>query len=713
MVGISLFVLAVPWRRADGQDTARTTRQDSARIRLEGVTIVAPRAQIPVMRAPFAVTIVGAPQLRSTRGYGLDEALTLVPGVLAQSRYGNQDVRITIRGFGARGAGDRSNAGTSRGIRVLTDGIPETEPDGRTSFDNIDLAAAERIDVVRSNASALWGNAAGGMVNVSTVPSFASSQLGAEQQVGSFGLKREVLRFGVAAGSAKVASTFVHSDMDGWRTASGSRRSVLNMSLTTGSGAATQVGVFVTATNNLFYVPGPLNQAQIDTMPEQANATYLARRERRYNRLGRLGATVEHQVTPNHRVSGMVFVNPKFLQRSERGTFRDFTRYHTGANLQYTGSGRLGGKVRSQFMAGVDDAYQDGAALFYGLTAAGERAADLRDNKREGANNFGVFTQEQLDIGDKVSVTLGARYDDIRYIFRSFVTPRLNDQRSFRRASPKVGMLYRVSASHSLYANVGGGVEAPAGNETDPASTFGQDTISGINPLLDPILSTTFEVGTKRVAGGSGFVQSYSYDVAAYQTNVRNEIVPYRGGRFYFTAGAARRRGLEVGASAFAVYGLSLETALTLSNNTYRTYLVDSVHYDSARAGRVADFAGHKIVGVPDAYGSVVIGVAPAALHGLRVKLGLTRIGGYFADDANTISVPGYSVVNATVALNRTVSVTKGVGIRGFVSLNNLTDRAYIGSAFLNPDIVSGQALAFEPGLPRNIVVSFALERIR
>ena len=98
-----------------------------------------------------------------------------------QARYGTSDVRIAIRGFGARGAGDRSNAGTSRGVRVLLDGMPETEPDGRTSFDNIDLASAEGIDVIRSNASALWGNAAGGVISVSTVPepSISACLLGA------------------------------------------------------------------------------------------------------------------------------------------------------------------------------------------------------------------------------------------------------------------------------------------------------------------------------------------------------------------------------------------------------------------------------------------------------------------------------------------------------------------------------------------------------
>ena len=114
-----------------------------------------------IIEVPLAISIIDKNLLENQKGYGLNEAISFVPGVLAQSRYGNQDVRITIRGFGARGAGDKSNTGTSRGIKFFVDGIPETEPDGRTSFDNIDLSLTNKIEVVRSNVSALWGNAAG------------------------------------------------------------------------------------------------------------------------------------------------------------------------------------------------------------------------------------------------------------------------------------------------------------------------------------------------------------------------------------------------------------------------------------------------------------------------------------------------------------------------------------------------------------------------
>jgi iron complex outermembrane receptor protein len=138
-------------------------QQDSARARdttarLPDLTVTTTRSKKQPLDQPLALTRVNASDWYGSRATSLDEALQGVPGVLAQNRAGWSDVRLVIRGFGARGAGDRSNAGTSRGVRVLVDGFPETEPDGRTAFDLIDLAGAsgkrrgrrrERVDRAR------------------------------------------------------------------------------------------------------------------------------------------------------------------------------------------------------------------------------------------------------------------------------------------------------------------------------------------------------------------------------------------------------------------------------------------------------------------------------------------------------------------------------------------------------------------------------------
>src|SRR3989337_2081804 len=153
--------------RISAQDNAEVSKKDSLFYEMNQVTVTATRYAESIMEVPYAVTIKSKDDFNNIKGYGLDEVLSSVPGVLAQSRNGNQDVRIVIRGFGARGSGDRSNSGTSRGIRILVDGIPETEPDGRTSFDLIDLTLVQNIEVLRSNVSAVWGNASGGIINIS------------------------------------------------------------------------------------------------------------------------------------------------------------------------------------------------------------------------------------------------------------------------------------------------------------------------------------------------------------------------------------------------------------------------------------------------------------------------------------------------------------------------------------------------------------------
>ncbi|HEY7393773.1 MAG TPA: TonB-dependent receptor plug domain-containing protein, partial [Gemmatimonadaceae bacterium] len=278
---------------APGALTAQGPPRDTI-VSLPSMTVTANRAVAPILTTPLAITKITAPALRTTNGYGLEDALALVPGVVAQSRYGTSDIRLMIRGFGARGAGDRSNSGTTRGVRILLDGFPETEPDGRTAFDQIDLGTAEAVEVVRSNASALWGNAAGGVVNVLTAPSTPAHAFELQPIFGGFGLKRYAVRGSAPMGSGTVFAAFTNSTFEGWREHSDARRALLNAGVVGPVGDNTRMGVYLTAANNLMHIPGPLTQAQVDADPTQANATYAERDERRYNRLGRLGVNVEH-----------------------------------------------------------------------------------------------------------------------------------------------------------------------------------------------------------------------------------------------------------------------------------------------------------------------------------------------------------------------------------------------------------------------------------
>jgi iron complex outermembrane receptor protein len=696
---LSLPLLLAPCALA--AQVADTTGRDTVPTVLAPVTVTATRQAASVLAVPLAVTQVKKSDFFGATGYGLDDALTLVPGVVAQSRSGSSDVRITIRGYGARGAGDRSNAGTSRGIRVLLDGFPETEPDGRTSFDGIDLAAAHSIEVIRSNASAVWGNAAGGVVSVSTVPEFEDRLASLEPMAGSFGLTRWAARGGVAlrGGAGRLSASFVRSDFDGWRAHSGSGRSVLNVALVAPIAPHTSLGVYAVGSKNAFRVPGPLTAAQVAADPRQANATYQACDERRENLVGRLGLTLDHEISDRVAVSALAFVNPKILHRSERCTYRDFTRIHAGGNAVVRVATPLGRGVQGTLLVGSDFAAQDGAILFYSLSAQQTRGDTLLENKGEGAQNAGVFVTEEVTVG-RWGLTLGARYDAITYNYRNHVDPGLDARKAFTGVTPKLGVTYFLTPLHTVYASIGGGVEVPAGNETDPAPPL--DTATALNPLLDPVRSTTYEVGTKRIVG------ALRYDVALYQTAVTNEIVPYLGGRFYFTAGKVRRRGAELGLRLAVGGGAVLHTALTYTDHRYTRYVVDSSYY-GAPPGSFADYSGNRVVGVPQFTYAAALEFAPPAVRPFDLRVGLQGMSWFVADDANQVDVPAYRLVSLTLGTAEPIAIGGGFGVRGFVTVNNLFDRAYIASAFLNPDVVGGEPVAFEPGLPRHVAIGVSL----
>lgn len=686
---------------------AQAPARDTTR-RVDTLVVTATREPRSLTRVPFAVSVVRPDQWSTRSGFGLDQALTQVPGVVALSRYGTQDIRLTIRGFGARGAGDRSNAGTSRGVRVLLDGIPETEPDGRTSFDQVDLAGITRIEVLRSNGSAAYGNAAGGIVSLSTMPEFATRFGELAQQAGSFGLLRTTVRGGTALGAGKVWGAVTRTTFAGWRAQSQASRTTAVAGGTAPLAGGGRLGVQLAAASNLFRLPGPLTPAQEADNPQQANATYASRDERRFNRVMRLGLTLDQPVGTRHDVSGMVFVNPKLLQRSERGTFRDFTRIHTGGSLAWGTRATLGG-MEHRFRTGGDFAFQDGAIQFYALGAGNVRGTTLTANKAEGAQNAGVFVQDEVALTRRVTLLLGARYDDLAYFYRDHLAPAINATRRFTRVTPRGGLSWQVAGS-TVYASYGSGVEIPAGNEVDPPGTGLPGPATMLNPLLDPILSHSVEAGVRRItAPASGPVRLLSVDAAVYRTLVNGEPVPYNQGRFYLTAGQVSRQGVEFALLAETAAGVTAQLSGTLSRNRYDTYRVDSTYL--GKPGARATFDGNGVAGLPGRVLNATLGWRPPAASWLGVELGAQHMGDYWADDRNAVGVPGFQQFRAAATAQRTLR--DGVVAVASLAVENLANARFTGSAFINPDYAGTQPLVREPGLPRAVVFGVTFRRVR
>ncbi len=131
---------------------------------LDPVVISVERSRQSSFDAPAAISAISRDVIEGGGlQVNLSEALNRVPGITVLNRQNYaQDLQLSIRGFGSR-----STFGI-RGVRLIVDGIPATMPDGQGQASNVALSSVGRIEVLRGPLAQLYGNAAGGVVQIFT-----------------------------------------------------------------------------------------------------------------------------------------------------------------------------------------------------------------------------------------------------------------------------------------------------------------------------------------------------------------------------------------------------------------------------------------------------------------------------------------------------------------------------------------------------------------
>jgi len=166
---------------ARGQDTTEVRQVD-----LSEITLWAPKSSESLLLSPIALQRIDFAQVLSrSSAQNLNDALRGVPGVWAQNAVNmNQDMRISIRGFGARGAFG------IRGVKIILDGVPETTPDGSGQVDHIPQVLLSHVDVVRGPQGAWMGSAASGALVMRTRDDLDGARLELDGRMGANGYQQ-------------------------------------------------------------------------------------------------------------------------------------------------------------------------------------------------------------------------------------------------------------------------------------------------------------------------------------------------------------------------------------------------------------------------------------------------------------------------------------------------------------------------------------------
>jgi iron complex outermembrane receptor protein len=685
----AVFSLALPANHACAQDTTVA--------KLKPVVVEVGRgAHRSPLELPFAVTVQTPDSMRpGQRHLSLDEALWLIPGLSVSNRNNpSQDPRISIRGFGAR------SAFGVRGIRVLRDGIPLTLPDGQTPVDYLDLESVGRVEVMRGSASSLYGNAGGGVVDIRTSDPPPVPVSGAvRMSTGAFDTRRLVAKTGGVADGFGYQANAARTESDGYRDYSRQRMTngFARMSYDNegGSYALEWLGVNTPVAQN----PGAITRAQFETDPRMADPLSIRKGARKAVTQSQFGLTGRHSLA-RAEIEASGYAGTRTLDNPLTFAVVDVGRAMSGGNLRATLPFSLLGADHT-FTAGTEVQLQNDLRLNYtncndvpppaAPTATcpllGVERGSVTLNQREIVSSFGSYVRDELDLGKRYTFTASARTDAVRFRVKdkliNATNPDDSGQRLLDAVSPMVGVLARLSESHSAYANISSAFETPTATElgNQPSGA------GGINRDLKPQRSTTYEVGVSGV-GTNGL----QYNAALFATGVHDELIPFdipaSGGRRYFrNAGRTSRRGVELGLG-FAIRKLDLGAAYTYANYRFVAFTVDTAQY-----------AGNRIPGIPRQTLQ-----ASAALHGSLATLvtEATFADRMFVNDANSESSPGYAIVNARIVSS---ALWSGSGAELTFGAQNVFDTKYISSVSVN----AAAGKFYEPGSQRSVYIGVSL----
>ncbi|HVX38342.1 MAG TPA: TonB-dependent receptor [Gemmatimonadaceae bacterium] len=670
--------------------------QDSIPRKLPPVVTVTRDVERSPLDLPYAITTLRPDSVAPGQTHtNVEQLLALLPGVTVANRTNpSQDTRISIRGFGAR-----SQFG-ARSIRILRDGIPLTLPDGQTPVDYLDLESVGQVEVIRGAASSLYGNASGGVIDLrSAAPPDAPFAVQARSWAGSGELRRFVGLFGGSSGATSYQGNIGRTQSEGYRAYSEQRlTNAFARAATTVAGthvALLGMGLDMPVAQN----PGALTLAQVDSAPEQADRASVLKRARKAVHQVQIGLTADRPIGGDGALDAQLYEGTRSLFNPLTFAIVGVDRRQGGAGARLTLPFAIGG-VANRASIGADAQWLDDArknwANCNGVATANASCPStavekgvLQLDQNELVSSFGPYVRDEVELG-RARATVGVRADAVRFEVRDhFLSDGRDDSgaRTLHAVSPMIGLSYRPGPLHSFYANVGSTFETPTtvelGNQADGSA--------GLNRDLKPQYSTTYETGAKGLV-----FDRVQYDAAIFDTEVRDELIPFEvpggnGRTYYRNAGRTRRRGAE----------------LELGTDVGPVTVTGSYAYSHFRflnfVNGGAQYAGHAIPGIPE---HQFQGAATWRLARGFVVGEVAAKSKVWVNDANQAAAPGYAIVNlrvgATAAFGRP-------WLSPIIGVQNLFDRAYVGSVAIN---ASGPTLAatkfYEPAPRRTWFVGLS-----
>ena len=620
----------------------------------------ATKIEAPLRDIPQTVNVVPQSLLRDQVAQSMQDALKAVPGVGFSHGDGQRD-QVTIRGFSA-----------------IADQFVDGLRDDALYFR--DLSNIEQIEVLKGPASVLYGRgSSGGLINrITKKPGVNLSEVGLtlgrwNQRRGEFDLARapqdSVVSYRLTGAieradsyrdqqfldrKALAASVLIKPSSD---TSVLLQADYLKDSRLTDFGIPAYQGRPVNVSPGTYY--GAANARDVD----------VSRAE-----VASLGATLNHRISDSLSLRNALRFYDYSLDRNNTlvGSVNEkaLTASLTRGNVQRDESGffnqteltqklELAG-MKHQLLYGFEFGRQSKDLLSYSQANVATVSLfnpvlptlPLRIDGKPSADNHSVFKVASLYLQDLVSINsqwkvlAGVRYDRFQQETHERQPGKPDLGRTDTAWSPRIGLVYQPSSAWSYYASWSKSFQ-PSGE------TF---ALAANNAQLAPEKTTSQEVGVKwDLPDGKASVTASLFKLE--RTNIKsvdptsNTVVPL---------GVQRTNGLE----------LTFAGEIAPSWQVWAGY----AFLDGEMSTSPAVDAGQPVQGKRPTLTprqSANLWVTKALGHGFGLGGGLNYVGARFANPGNTVTLPGYTTLDAMAYYRMGPWDVQ-------LKLNNLLDRRYI-----------------------------------
>lgn len=694
-----------------------TAHLDASAQTLSDLVVTATRTAQSPLDIAASVDAVNAQTLRQAGPLvNLSEALSRVPGlsVLNRQNYA-QDLQISSRGFGAR-----ATFGV-RGVRLYADGIPLTMPDGQGQASSIDLGSAQRIEVLRGPMSALYGNAAGGVIQVFTEDGPPRPEVTVGYAVSRDGFHRESVKLGGEVGQLNYLIDASHFETDGFRDHSAAHRDQVNAKLKWSlqdHGSVTLVGGYL----NMPAVQDPLglSKAQLAQSRTQAGTNALAYNTRKDIANQQLGIVYDQPLsfgearlmayTGTRQVRQFQAIpNTAQVTASSPGGVIDLDRSFYGVDARLTWRTQLASRPFS-LTGGVNLDQMDEHRLgFQNFTGSGPTLAlgvqgPLRRDEDNRARNIDQYVQAEWALAERWSANAGMRHSRVSFNSRdhyvvagSSAANRNGDDSggmTFDATTPVASLMWKPVPATHLYVSAGRSFETPTLNEVAYQSNAGNAT--GWNKALKASQGEHLELGFKQALPGQGLL-----NLAVFRADTDDEIAVAvnAGGRAtYQNVGHTRRQGAEASLNWRLAPTWFVASSAAWTQARYRDPFQSTAMGQTTRVP-----PGQDLPGVPQQTTHAELQWRPALAWQAAVEVHHT--GRIWANDTNTAAADGNTVWALRVGWGQSFGDWR---LNSLLRIDNVTNQHVVGSVIVN----EGNARYDEPTPGRSALLSVQLTKV-